>query len=334
MYCTYRGKTFLSLFHAFQDTLLKYANVLAQKYPSTHVFSGYNRIPPGEEITICHVIDTCEYCADTVEALQDLMQDKIQIQANIDMTKEQEAFYDVTARGLRVLVSGLEQRVESAFRTEMSSRNWANLDTVGEESSYVRSLHAIIQPFVETIQSVLPSSYFKNFCDKFASQFIALYYNTILRLKKISELGTQQLLLDVYNVKTLLLKMPTQTKSNEAIIPPALYTKMVTKEIAKVEIFLKLIGTPYDQLQEMFLSLWPDGTASDLTNVMNLKGLKRQEQQSLFDKMNLPDTTTPAVVVAENLQLLRENSSYVAEKVNSDLSNMRQKVDDFRRQFR
>merc|ERR1712157_98824 len=138
----------------------------------------------------------------------------------------------------------------------------SNLEIVGEESSYVRSLHSIIQPFVETVQSLLPSSYFKNFCDKFASSFITIYYATIIRLKRISDLGTQQLLLDVYNVKTLLLKIPvmqqkklssidnnTMTGSSSSIIPPALYTKMVTKEISKIEIFLKLVGTPTDQLK-------------------------------------------------------------------------------------
>ena len=60
-------------------------------------------IPPGEETTICHVIDTCEYCLNTVEALQDLITDKIKEnqKTKIDMTNEQEAFHDVTAKGIR-----------------------------------------------------------------------------------------------------------------------------------------------------------------------------------------------------------------------------------------
>lgn len=372
-----RGETFLSLFHAFQDTLKKYAQVLSQKFPppmsitSTAVISiataltpgsslpsGSYRIPPGEEVTICHVIDTCEYCADTVEALQELIRDKIHPKhtSQVDMTTEQEEFYDVTAKGLRVLVSGLEHRVDTALRTEMSSQNWSTLDVVGEESSYVRSLHSIIQPFVESVQSLLPSSYFKNFCDKFASSFITLYFTTIIRLKRISELATQQLLLDVYNIKTLLLKIPVMQQkktssstatplSNNAatssIIPPALYTKMVTKEISKVEIFLKLVGTPTDQLTEMFKAYWPNGTSTDFQNVMNLKGMRRNDQQMLLDRMGLVDAkqqqttaTATTAAVADNLQLISDKTSYVADKVNSDLSSMRQKVDDFRKQFR
>jgi len=391
-----RGQTFLSLFRAFQETLQKYASVLDQKFPSTISIAsttinnlaatltvgsatstsaiGSYRIPPGEEVNICHVIDTCEYCADTVEALESLIKDKIDLsyKSQVDMSSEQGAFYDVNAKGIRVLVSGLEHRADTIFR-EMSSMNWSTLDTVGEESPYVRKLHSVIHPFVETLQSLLPSTYFKNFCDKFATAFINLYYSFIIRLKRISDLGTQQLLLDVYNVKTLLLKIPVmQKKSNpsplptttntSSIIPPALYTKMVTKDISCIEIFLKLVGTPTDQLQEMFLNYWPNGTSLDLQNVMNLKGMKRQEQNFLIENMNFQSRTQKTThlvastntntntsnpsdntssssgvisqVAAENLQLLSDKTTKVADKVNSDLSTMRQKVDDFRKSFR
>ena len=114
---------------------------------------GVYRIAKGEETTICHVIDTCEYCADTVEALQDLIGDKIEdrYKPKIDMSEEQEVFYDVMAKGIRVLVSGLGQKTEATFKA-MSNINWGNLESVGEESSYVRSMHNAIQPFVVNVK--------------------------------------------------------------------------------------------------------------------------------------------------------------------------------------
>ena len=374
-----RGKTLFLLYRAFQSTLKKYAKVLAGKFPSTlsgatAAISGINianltggsassnavyRIPAGEETTVCHVIDTCEYCVDTVEALQDLIADKIEqkYKSKIDMSGEQEAFHDVTAKGIRVLVSGLIQRTEPAFKS-LSNINWSTIDVVGEESKYVRSMHDSIQPFVVTVKGLLPNSYFRSFCDQFATTFTNTFYTAITRCKRISESGTQQLLLDVYNLKTLLLRVPvleqqssgnnsttnktTISSSSSATIAPAMYTKMVTKQFARIETLLKLIGTPSDLLIDVFKVQWNSGSAYDLQIIMNLKGMKRNEQASMLEKFGVDPVTaykgaaagSSAGMMTENFQVLQDRSSDVAAKVNNDLIQMKQKVDDFRKAFR
>lgn len=367
-----RGKTLFLLFRAFQNTLRKYAKVLSGKYPSTlsgaaAAISGINiggltggsnavyRIPPGEETTVCYVIDTCEYCSDTVEALQDLIADKIEdkYKLKIDMSGEQEAFHDVTAKGIRVLVSGLIQRTESAFKS-LSGINWSAMDVVGEESTYVRSMHNEIQPFVVTVKGLLPNSYFRSFCDQFATTFTNTFYSAITKCKRISESGTQQLLLDVYNLKTLLLRVPVLESSSDksngstlgnpivATIAPAMYTKMVTKQFARIETLLKLIGTPSDLLIDVFKVQWDSGSALDLQTIMNLKGMKRSEQAAMLEKFGVDPVTAYKGAVAgatagtmtENIQALQDRSSDVAAKVNSDLIHMKQKVEDFRKAFR
>lgn len=147
-----KGRTFFLLYKAFCDKLRKYAAVLSNKYPaptsaaatavmslvppstSTSLLSSTSnyKISPGEEIVICHVINTCEYCSETIEALQDLIADKIdpQFKEQVDMTNEQDAFQDVTAKGIKILVSGLERRLDVAYR-EMSSINWGSMSAVG-----------------------------------------------------------------------------------------------------------------------------------------------------------------------------------------------------------
>jgi hypothetical protein len=72
----------------------------------------------GEEVMVCHVITTCEYCADTLEALEDLIRDTIdeEFKSKIDMMEDQEAFHDITAKAIRVLVSGLTNRVENPLK--------------------------------------------------------------------------------------------------------------------------------------------------------------------------------------------------------------------------
>jgi len=365
-----KGSPFFYLCQSFKDTLRKYATVLSGKLPSPTsgttvvggitisasvgglVASGGNKevsststykIAPGGEENVCHVIATCEYCADTVEALEDLIKETIEdsYKVKVDMSGEQEAFHDVMARGIKVLVSGLENRAEPAFRT-MTSTNWATFNEVGEESSYVRAMHSAILPFVESVHDLIPSSYFRSFCDKFGFSFCATYYNALIRLKRISEAGTQQLLLDVYNLKTLLMRLPIVEKGSNSskhtknsTIAPAMYTKMVAKQTKRIETLLKLVGTPTDLLIDVFKTQWVGGTAMDLQVVMNLKGMKRSEQNGIFEKLGVnPATLKSSNIMSEQMQALQEKVPDVAAKVNSDLNQMRQKVDDFRKAFR
>ena len=255
-----REKKFFLLQRSYQKKLRDCAKVLEKKLPpplgqgvaklalvgagvgaSSSAQAGGGtayRIPPGEEVTVCHVINTCEYCADTVEALEDLIRDKIgdKYKDKINMSEEQSAFQDVTAKSLRVLVSGLEQRLDATLK-DISRTNWSTSDMVGEESGYVRATHLTVQPFVVKVRKLIPSSYFCSFCDKFATAFALAYYQTLVGLKRISEAGTQQLPLDVYSIKTLLLKFPVMEAERKTALgsggpPPAIITATPTSREA------------------------------------------------------------------------------------------------------
>ena len=375
-----KEKTFFLLQRAFQKKLRAYAGVLEKKLPapmsaqnaakmaaslagaSTSSTIAVYRIPPNEEVTVCHVIDTCEYCADTVEALEDLIRDKIgeKYKEKIDMTEEQGAFQDVTAKSIRVLVSGLEQRLDAPLK-EISRTNWSSFDMVGEESSYVRTIHLTVHPFVVKVRELIPSSYFRSFCDKFALAFASTYYQTMVGLKRISEAGTQQLLLDVYSTKTLLLKLPVleaekktalgsganrhanTNLSGGSTIAPAMYTKMVNKEFRKLEVMLKIVGSPKEMLVDMFRAQWDCNMdtrvmANDFTMIMLLKGIPRTEHAAMLETLGVEvgegGVGTDSSTMTANIQDLKDRGSDVAAKVNADLNQMRQRVDDFRKAFR
>ena len=372
-----KEKTFFLLQRSFQKKLKSYAKVLDKKLPqpqtqiaakmaslanSAQTTSAVYRIPPGQEVTVCHVIDTCEYCVDTVEALEDLIRDKIgsKYQDKIDMSEEQDVFQDVTAKSIRVLVSGLEQRLDAPLK-ELSRTNWSLFDVVGEESFYVRTIQQTIHPFVTEVRQLIPSSYFRSFCDKFAMNFASTYYRTLTGLKRISEAGTQQLLLDVTTIKSLLLKLPvleaekkqggatrhsnvnqSKSLSGASTIAPAMFTKMVNKEFRKLEVMLKLVGSPKDMLVDMFRAQWDSSIdtslmATDFQTIMNLKGIPRNDHASMLESLGVEAVEGRAGAdssMTVNIQALQEKGSDVAAKVNADLDQMRQRVDRFRNAFR
>lgn len=115
------------------------------------------------------------------------------------------------------------------------------------------------------------------------------YQETILRQKRISDLGAQQLLLDTYNVKAMLLHLHHAggDSSVQQSAVPAMYMKLVTSRVSHVETILKLLGLPDDILVDRFRAMWPEGTLNDLQTILSLRGLKKlDQQQPYFDQFN------------------------------------------------
>lgn len=122
----------------------------------------------------------------------------------VSFDSEVESFMDVLAHALNCLQYGLLEKLENGFRT-MQNFNWSTVSIVGEESGYLYQWQKTLQDVVPSIREALSDTYFRTFCTKFATHFLNKYLEIILKQKRISEIGTQQLLLDTYNIKSLLL---------------------------------------------------------------------------------------------------------------------------------
>ena len=260
------GKTFFDLSKEFKAYLIKYSKHLRAKLPSPAPGPGpvTYRLPDGGEVDVCYIINTAEYCTDTIPQLEEMIRSKIDLTYvdSVSFTPEVDDFHEVIAQAVRVLILALECRFEPGFKS-MTNFNWATCEGVGEESTYVRVINDAIRAYVPTLRSLLSPVYFRNFSDKFVQSFLPAYLSMIYRLKRINEMGTQQLLLDVYNLKTLVGDMPKIGQgADEAVNVPQTYTKYVTKQMAKIEVVLKLVGTPVDMLAERFKIMWPDGEAA------------------------------------------------------------------------
>ena len=204
-------------------------------------------------------------------------------------------FHDVIAKAVTRLVASLEAALEPSLRS-FAAVPWATLDVVDEESAYVRMLSKAVDRVVPLVRGLLGKLYFRNFCDKFAASFLPKFYDLVVNTKKMSEMGTHQLLLDLHSIKPALLALPNagldKADENRKPPPPA-YVKYVNKHANKVEMLLKLVGTPTDMLVERFKIMWPDGTADDLATVMSLKDIRKAEFNHLLETFGGPRATKP-----------------------------------------
>ena len=96
-------------------------------------------------------------------------------------------------------------------------------------------------------------------------------------------------------------------------------------------------------LVDMFRAQWDcsmDTTAmaqSDFTMIMLLKGIPRIEHPAMLESLGVDAVELGAQTdsaMTANIQAMQDRGADVAAKVNADLNQMRQKVDDFRKAFR
>ena len=186
-----RGQTFLSLCKEFQTCMHEYVTMLRNRCPPAVIVGGGGgmsltgggtqtpsssvyRLPPGSEIAICYLINTGEYCAEVVPTLEQMIQQKIMpnLSSKVSFEPEVDAFMDLVAFCIKVLVSGLMDRLEPAFKT-MQASNWGSSTQVGEESQYLHVVNAALIDAIPKIRGTLSPSYFNNLCTKVATEILS-----------------------------------------------------------------------------------------------------------------------------------------------------------------
>lgn len=109
--------------------------------------------------------------------------------------------------------------------------------------------------------------------------------NTIHKCKPISEVGTEQMLLDTHALKTSLMDLPNFGNPEPTSVPST-YTKLVAKNMQKAEMLLKCILSPLDPpdaLVDNYLLIYADNNLANFMRVLELKGIKKAEQQVFID---------------------------------------------------
>ncbi|XP_024986310.1 vacuolar protein sorting-associated protein 53 A-like [Cynara cardunculus var. scolymus] len=287
-----KNQTLLNLFKVFQRVLRAYATKLFMKLPKGGTgivaaatgMDGHIKTSDKDERMICYIVNTAEYCHKTAGELAENVSKIIDAQlANaVDMSEVQDEFSAVITKALVTLVNGLETKfdVEMAAMTRVP---WGTLESVGDQSEYVNTIKMILNGSIPVLGSLLSPVYFQFFLDKLASSVGPRFYLNIFKCKQISETGAQQMLLDTQAVKTILLDIPSLGKQTSGA---ASYSKFVSREMSKAEALLKVILSPVDSVADTYSALLPEGTPSEFQRILELKGLKKADQQTILEDFN------------------------------------------------
>ncbi|GAV83547.1 Vps53_N domain-containing protein [Cephalotus follicularis] len=287
-----KNQTLFNLFKVFQRILKAYATKLFARLPKGGTgivaaatgMDGQIKTSDRDERVICYIVNSAEYCHKTSGELAESVSKIIdpQLVDGVDMSEVQDEFSAVITKALVTLVHGLETKFDAEMAA-MTRVPWGTLESVGDQSEYVNGINMILTTSIPVLGSLLSPIYFQFFLDKLASSLGPRFYINIFKCKQISETGAQQMLLDTQAVKTILLEIPSLGRQTSGA---AGYSKFVSREMSKAEALLKVILSPVDSVADTYRALLPEGTLMEFQRILELKGLKKTDQQSILDDFN------------------------------------------------
>lgn len=233
------------------------------------------------------VLNTADYCHMTTSQLQEKIKSKVDpdVIDKVDFERQQDAFLGVVSAAIRLLVRKAELAAEPAWR-EMRNMPWSRLEAVGDQSGYVSVLLSAVKEVVGQILAVVgKDAYQRAFCDKVVEAMAAGFLASVVGCRPIGGVGAEQMLLDAYVLKKGFEELLT-LRSEPGTAPPASYVKHVARTLTKLDTLLKTLqvqSSPAEGLVQAYLIHISDRSDTNFRKVLDLKGIRRQDQSSFVE---------------------------------------------------
>ncbi|KAK9465282.1 Vps53-like protein [Lipomyces arxii] len=228
------GNQLLGLSRTFSQYLQQYAD----KVLSPHVSE---KVTTEQDVRVaCLIISTASYCHTTTDQLEQRISGVIddEFKAQIDFEPEKNKFLAVANAAVQSLVRKVETECKVAWR-EMVNTNWAKMQSVGDQSAYATELVKVMESNVRLVEKYLHKDvYVRSYCDHITDATVTTFLNNIAKCRPLTEICTEQLLLDCYVLKKSMLRLPVLALPPD-VSPPTTYINVVNRITAPLERVLK-----------------------------------------------------------------------------------------------
>ncbi|CAH7686871.1 GARP complex subunit Vps53 [Phakopsora pachyrhizi] len=257
----------------------------------------------------CAVLNTAEYCAETSRQLHTKLEESIDktLKSKVTLEREKDLFRGNISQAILTLLKELEHSCDGGF-TAMIRAPWKELEYVSTESQYILHLNGAITAVFDLLKiHVEQKKYLRSICDKAVGILVNKFTQSIIRSRPIPAIGAEQMILDLQALKACLLPLP-QLDPETPI--PSSYTRYLSKSISKLDTLLKVIMTPEDPAEDFvkhYLLLIPCQSFSDFQKVLDLKGVRKQDQNTLLDVFLAMTSSQPDLTDSSFLSALDMN---------------------------
>lgn len=193
---------FLTLTVTINEVLVLYATTLKERISNTK--------RAVDESVVCAVLNTADYCLDVLNQLENQIKSKIaeELADKVDFSSTSDVLLEVVGIAIGQVVANAIEKHTDGFKV-LRRTAWDKIEAVGDDSPYVAKFRDVFRETIPSLREKLSPVLFKNFCNRYAAEFMDNLYKIITDQRKISVVGAEQLLLDMNSTSTLLLSLPS-----------------------------------------------------------------------------------------------------------------------------
>lgn len=288
--CT-TGVGFFDLFTLFQKYLGKYCTYLQSKLKS---ISESNKDEEQSLKTLCGILNTAEYCCTTTvdvetsikQSIDERFKEKITLKGIID------SYENLMAATKEQLVNRAQLRLSSCFAA-LSSSDWGNINTIGDQSNFITMIEKDLQTLTELFKEDIVSQHISDFNFALAIMIIKSFDTQIHQIRDISELGGEQLLLDTKLLRGILIKI---FGDNPRI------TKRIEQNMGVVEKMCQVIAARNDSIVVTYKSLNSNINVTEFLQILDIKGIKKTEHEAYLDKLGISSNNSIRMTIRNQIE--------------------------------
>ncbi|KAL9050653.1 MAG: hypothetical protein Q9162_006512 [Coniocarpon cinnabarinum] len=277
-------------------TFGKYLDIYSQQVLYFSLAERFGPQGPNNENTVI-ILNTADYCYMTCNQLEEKIKARIdeEYKESVDLQGQADSLMGVAGAAVRTLVRKVEIECDQSWR-EMRNVPWARLESITNQSSYVMDLVRKMKLKSAEILRLLQhkQQYARAFCDQVVETLSNSFIASISQCRPITEAGAEQMLMDMYALRTAFTELPGIVTDAPQTPQPA-YAKRVTQTMSKIDALLKTLQVrpqPSEALIQGYLVHIADSSEANFRTVLELKGLsRRQDQAPLLEIFNTQKAT-------------------------------------------
>eukprot|EP01086_Lenisia_limosa_P006704 TRINITY_DN2574_c0_g1_i3.p1 TRINITY_DN2574_c0_g1~~TRINITY_DN2574_c0_g1_i3.p1 ORF type:complete len:192 (+),score=47.43 TRINITY_DN2574_c0_g1_i3:627-1202(+) len=168
----------------------------------------------------------------------------------------------------------------------LAQNKWDKIEAVSGHLPFVAEFERACSLTTSIAKDNLPPLYFRFFCDKAAIALALRIQMAIERVKKVPEVGANQMLIDVKAMAKVLHSLPALLANGNIDSEIFIKESFLAKVHAQTDKFVSLVQcllVPEQSLSDTYKTFFPQGNSADLIHIMDVRGMKRNNQNTVLE---------------------------------------------------
>lgn len=234
------GRIMADLFSVFKKAINIYVDsVLKSRLPANKQKNDFN----GESLHVsCAVVGSLDYCLKNAPQLHKNCMSLLNKDLDVSITREIQRLAEareLSEETVALCVTGGE--VRNAMQS-IAHMDWWSCESASAVSAHIVKMRTALERSYRTIATALSESHYRSIIEQIAGKLVVQIADNIYHAKPISETGAQQLLIDVAEIRSMLLDLPQSCFPDRQI--QQTYSDIVLKGLQRLDITLKALSSP------------------------------------------------------------------------------------------